>query len=173
MINEMNFGLWHESCIRSPQLPIIETYEGTTHMSNATLELDRPLIPEGMTSPKKGKVLIIDDEPGLLKIMDQALSREHEVSVLKSTGEALNRIRCGEVFDAILCDMWMPWMSGFEFMRNLEETNPTLAKKVIFVSGDKFTRLETALMSSAGSGCLAKPFSLKSMMAKVREVVGD
>jgi two-component system NtrC family sensor kinase len=142
-------------------------------MNNATIDLIKPLVSDSMTGPKRGKVLVIDDEPSLLKIMGQALSREHDVTILQSTGEALNRIRKGEIFDAILCDMWMPWMSGLELMRNLENTDATQAKKVIFISGDTFTRLETAVMSSSASGCLSKPFTLKGMLAKVRDVVGD
>ncbi len=140
-------------------------------MNNAT-EVQEPFAAPALKPVQaRGKVLIIDDEASLLEVMKRTLSAEHEICMLQSAGEAVKRIGGGERFDAILCDMWMPWMSGLEFLRKLQDIDPAQAKKLILISGDSFTTLESAVMRESASGCLSKPFALKSLLKRVREVV--
>src|SRR5690606_29490572 len=64
---------------------------------------------------RRGRVLVIDDEVMIGNAIGRALRGDHDVTSLTSASEALARIRGGERFDAIICDLMMPVMTGMEF----------------------------------------------------------
>jgi PAS domain S-box-containing protein len=88
---------------------------------------------------RRGRVLVIDDEPAIGRVIGRVLEREHEVSVLTDARDALSRIAAGEVFDVVFCDLMMPGMTGREFFEALRGSNPELAQRVVFVTGGAFT----------------------------------
>ena len=69
----------------------------------------------------------------------------------------------------MICDLKMPRLDGQSFYRTLEEANPELAHRVIFVTGDVVgTEAETFLKES-GCRFLAKPFRLGDLLQAVRD----
>lgn len=136
---------------------------------SAALQAPAPAEGSGKT---RGRIMVIDDEPALLNVLEAALKRDHDALPVKSPREALKRLAGGEAVDVILCDMMMPEMTGMEFFRNLEKIDPKLARKVVFSSGGAFTPAEHEFMDSAAHGCLTKPFSRERLLEKVRSIVG-
>lgn len=128
--------------------------------------------PLAMAHGRRGRVLIVDDEVSLLNVMRSVLSREHEAVTVQDPRQALQRLVSGEIFDAILCDMMMPEMTGLEFYTKLLAAAPHQAHRLIFVTGGAFTMDERDFMTSSGIRCLEKPFGMKELSAQVRAVVG-
>ena len=62
------------------------------------------------------RVLIVDDEPEVGKAIRRMLSTEHEVTVTRSGVDA-RRLLDEQTFDAIVCDLMMPDLSGMELLR--------------------------------------------------------
>jgi PAS domain S-box-containing protein len=120
---------------------------------------------------RRGRVLVVDDEADLLEVMRAMLSREHEVTSTGDPREALKRIAAGEAFDAILCDMMMPQMTGMDFYRELEKSHPALLPKLIFISGGAFSPGENDFME-ASPAYIEKPFGRAELSAAVRAMVG-
>ncbi len=88
---------------------------------------------------RRGRVLVLDDEPVLLELMARILRIDHEVVPTTRPSEALARVAAGEDFDAFLCDMMMPAMSGDAVYRRVLEVAPGLARRMVFLTAGAFS----------------------------------
>ncbi|MGE6759353.1 ATP-binding protein [Corallococcus interemptor] len=81
------------------------------------------------------RLLLIDDEPAVGSAVSRLLRNLYEVHVIQDAREALTRLSRGEKFDAILCDLMMPGMSGMDFLVELERLAPELAPRTGLMTG--------------------------------------
>lgn len=86
----------------------------------------------GVEPRSGGRVLVVDDEPGLLRAADRILGREHTVALAALPSEAI-RMLPDFAPDLIICDVRMPEMDGFELVEHLRRIDPTF--DVIFMTG--------------------------------------
>jgi CheY-like chemotaxis protein len=121
-------------------------------------------------------VLVIDDEDMLRRAMERILvDAGHEVTGTSSARSALDTIKAGAVFDVILCDLMMPDMTGMEFFEKLLSANPSLARRVVFVSGGATTAQVGAFLASVPNEKIDKPFrsvQLRDAIQRVLKVQG-
>ena len=108
------------------------------------------------------RLLIIDDEPLIRRIVARALP-EHEVVTLDTVPAAIE-LCLREDFDAVLCDLMLPGMTGEAFFSALEKSKPELARRVVFMTGGAFTGSAQAFLDRVPDRCLAKPFSVKQLL---------
>ncbi len=125
---------------------------------------------EAATLPR-GNVLIVDDEPLIVSIVRRVLSTEHEVTTVLSGAGALAELEAGKTFDAVVCDLMMPDMTGMELFAELEQRAPLLATRVIFLTGGAFTASARAFLESVENPHMEKPFNMSSLRALVHRVV--
>jgi two-component system NtrC family sensor kinase len=119
------------------------------------------------TTPLKGSVLVVDDEPGIVEVLTEILSSHgHNVTSATDGGEAMDRIAAGS-FDVILSDMRMPGMDGVKFFESLKQTNETLAHRIIFVTGDTVSPETRAFLKDTGNRWLSKPFNIQQVVDTV------
>ncbi len=118
---------------------------------------------------RRGRVLVIDDEPAIGRVVSRVLQNEHDVIVVADAREALPRIAAGEVFDVVFCDLMMPGMTGMDFFEVLRESNPDLARRVVFVTGGAFTARTTEFLEKTSNASLSKPFD----PIAIRRIVAD
>lgn len=71
--------------------------------------------------PKPKKILIVDDEAPLLKVLSEKLVREGFLTVEAKNGEQGLKVAIAERPDLILLDLVMPVMDGMEMMHQLRE----------------------------------------------------
>lgn len=57
---------------------------------------------------RRGRVLVVDDEPEIVALIYRELCPEHDVQGATSVAEALQLIAANQPFDTILCDLMMP-----------------------------------------------------------------
>jgi PAS domain S-box-containing protein len=119
----------------------------------------------------RGRVLIIDDEPFVAGLCQRALRGEQDAQVSTSAAAALSRIEAGEEFDVLLCDLMMPDMGGMELFEVLEERFPTLAKRVVFLSGGAFTHAAQSFRDRVTNPFLDKPCPPDVLRETVRKRV--
>jgi PAS domain S-box-containing protein len=119
-------------------------------------------------TPRRGKLLIVDDEVVFSGSLRRLLSGEHDVSVLNSGREALDRITGGEHFDVILCDLMMPEVSGVDLHTELLRVVPEQANRMIFLTGGAFTRSSQQFLESITNRWFEKPCDLNELRAAVR-----
>jgi len=100
--------------------------------SEARLSLGRDL-------SHRPRLLVVDDEPLVCASLYRVLSRSLHVVPHTSPRQALAVLRSGEPFEAVLCDLMMPEMSGVAFLQELWRVRPALAPRLIFLTGGAFT----------------------------------
>jgi two-component system NtrC family sensor kinase len=114
------------------------------------------------------RILVVDDEPHILYYMRATLeSWGHTVEVASDGAYALERA-LAEKFDAIICDLRMPHLSGREMYHRLARQDPQAAQRIVFATGDTVRGDTLHFLESLGRPYLHKPFAL----AELRRALG-
>jgi CheY-like chemotaxis protein len=116
-------------------------------------------------------VLVIDDEPLILRIVASILGADHDITCESRADLALDRIRRGERYDAILCDLMMPQLTGMDLYDALIEIAPKQARCMLFVTGGAFTARGRAFIDRVPNATIEKPFGAAALLSRVREIV--
>ena len=117
------------------------------------------------------RILVIDDEVLIGRVIRTALKRDHDVSVVQRAAAALTLLERGERFDLILCDVVMPDLSGPKFYATVATRWPELLGRLIFMTGGAFTPRTFEFMEHAPTQVLSKPFTIDRLSSLVREFV--
>jgi CheY-like chemotaxis protein len=104
------------------------------------------------------QLLVVDDEPLLLKALEVALVGQVDVLATVDPHEALASIDTGERYDAILLDVWMPEMDGIELCERIAAISPSQARRVVFMTAA--TSSADDRLSSLENATLRKPVDL-------------
>lgn len=129
-----------------------------------------PRAASGITAgARRGRLLVVDDDPLVARSIRRVLERDHEVVMETSSREALGRFQAGERFDLVLCDVMMPQMSGPEFHAALGRLVPEQAKRVVFVTGGAFTATTLSYLEEVGARTVEKPFEAENLRALARD----
>jgi CheY-like chemotaxis protein len=113
------------------------------------------------------KVLIVDDDETLLRALARPLAKHYAVTTTTSSVEALRLIETGERFDAIVCDLRMPWLDGAQLARAIAEQAPMQASRIIFVTG---AGGDPAAALPPGAQVLTKPVNGDALREAVARV---
>ena len=124
------------------------------------------------TGPLQGRILVIDDEVMILRLIRQSLEADgHEVVATESAREALALIQSGAQFDVILTDLMMPNMTGMVFYETLLAQNPDIARRVAFISGGAITAGTDAFLESVANLQIDKPFTNAALRDAVQRLL--
>ena len=102
------------------------------------------------------RVLVIDDEPGILDMFERALSH-HQVTLATSGRQALHELEERE-FDLVFCDLIMSDITGMEVFETASERWPEVVDRFVFITGGAFTPRAQRFVEAQGSALLHKPF---------------
>jgi two-component system, cell cycle sensor histidine kinase and response regulator CckA len=118
-----------------------------------------------------GTVMLVEDEDPVRIFGARALrNKGYKVLEAKSGEGALEAIRdAAETVDLLITDVVMPRMDGPALVRQVRESHPDM--KVIFISGYTEDAFRQRLDSDSEIHFLPKPFSLKQLASKVKEVI--
>ncbi|MEG4323114.1 MULTISPECIES: response regulator [unclassified Microcoleus] len=122
------------------------------------------------------KVLIVDDEPNILILMEQALEKledEDDVELLtaKDGLEALNIIK-EEKPDLVFLDVMMPKMSGLEVCNTVKNELGMEDVYIIMLTAKGQEYDKQSGMAVGANLYMTKPFRPKEVLLKAREVLG-
>jgi len=123
--------------------------------------------PAAIVPGRRGRILVVDDEPKLGAAVRRMLSAEHEVLAVTSARDAIGRVSKGERFDIILCDLMMPEMTGMDLHAELLRLAPEQAEKVIFMTGGAFTSRARVFLDQVRNPRVEKPFDVGGLRALV------
>ncbi|MBD2437417.1 PleD family two-component system response regulator [Nostoc sp. FACHB-110] len=118
-----------------------------------------------------GTILIVEDSPSELELMSHYL-RESGYNVIKASGakEALEQAILQQP-DAIVTDVVMPGMSGFELCRSLKK-NPTTQKVPIVICSSKNLEIDRLWAMKQGADVyLTKPYTREQLLRAIKSVV--
>ena len=119
----------------------------------------------------KGRILLVEDEDSVRAFAIRALTSRGYTVVEADSGESALAVMetQTEPFDLILSDVVMPEMDGPTLLRELRKRG--VKTKVVFVSGYAEDAFEKNLEGQTDFAFLPKPFSLKQLVEKVKEVM--
>ncbi len=132
--------------------------------ASASARRAAPAVPAAPRTALRRSVLVIDDEPDLGTALARLLQPEHTVCVECEGDAALARLRKGEQFDVILCDLMMPRMTGMDLHAELVRTMPEQAAKMVFLTGGAFTPRSQEFLEKVGRPHVEKPFALEDLL---------
>jgi signal transduction histidine kinase len=135
----------------------------------AQTEEERPQ--PALAMGRRGRVLVVDDEPVVGKAVRRVLGPEHEVVVLTSAREAREKLAQGERFDAIICDLMMPEVTGMDLHAELTALAPDQAARMILLTGGAFTPRARQFLDQVPNPRVEKPFDSANLRAVVRGLV--
>ncbi len=115
--------------------------------------------PVAIAAPPRRRVLVIDDEPQIVRILERALGRYADVTTAGNVTDGLAAAHA-HPFALILCDWNMPTLTGGDLVADLQRTAPELLPRVVIMSG-------APLDPPAGVRVVAKPLQL----AQLRELI--
>lgn len=115
----------------------------------------------------KAKILIVDDEPIIIELLSQELSKMYQIYVASSGKRALELSQT-ELPDLILLDISMPDMDGFEICRKLKRLSATMNIPIIFVTGHDSAEDEVKGLELGAVDYLAKPFNMALVRVRIK-----
>ncbi|MDY0873803.1 hybrid sensor histidine kinase/response regulator [Dongia rigui] len=125
-------------------------------------------------TPVRRRALIVDDEPEIAAMLAEILRHDGFDSALAPTGKAARQLlEQGQApaFDVVLCDLRMPDEDGMRFYRWLAANQPSLASRVILVTGDTLGPASSRFLAEIDRPVIEKPFTPKDIRQHVAAVL--
>ena len=117
---------------------------------------------------KRPVILVVDDEPQILRVMRTGLPpRGYEVRTASGGKEALEEVR-KEMPDLVILDLVMPGMSGLEVCQRVREFT-TIPIIILSAKGSESDKV--AALDSGADDYVTKPFGMNELLARVRAVL--
>lgn len=115
------------------------------------------------------RILIVDDEPELLKQLGQTLQQQkYTVNMARDGEEALDYI-FSDPYDLIILDVMLPRADGFQVLRELRDENINTPVLMLTAKGDVKDRIRG--LDLGADDYLAKPFSTAELLARIRALL--
>lgn len=112
------------------------------------------------------KILIVDDDPKNLRILEEILSEKYELLNATSGEEAL-KVLSEQIPDLILLDIMMPGLNGYEVCKRIRSNREFKYTRIILVSGKAMVQERLEGYKAGADDYVTKPFVLDELSAKV------
>jgi CheY-like chemotaxis protein len=132
-----------------------------------------PAAPAVEGPARSGRILVIDDESGIRDVFKGLFGADHEVVEAASGERAQEILKEDTGFDAILCDLMMPGMSGLDLHRWLAQDCPGLARRVIFITGGAFAAGAQEYLAALENPRFEKPFDIAKVVGAVNQLINS
>lgn len=119
----------------------------------------------------KPRILLVDDELSVVRLLEYELAREGYDVVSAMDGKVAWELALGRPPDLVVTDYYMPVMDGLEFCRRLGAHSKTRHIPVLVISSrwcgveDQFKQLDNVL------DLIRKPFSLRDLTGRIAEAL--
>jgi DNA-binding response OmpR family regulator len=118
------------------------------------------------------KVLVLEDEPVITRILTRTLSFEGmEVDSAENGQVAKDRIASGKHYDLFLFDIRTPIINGMQVYKYLEEHRPEATSKVMFMTGDCLNAATSHFLEKVQRPVIEKPFTPAELVELINRVM--
>jgi PAS domain S-box-containing protein len=136
---------------------------------------DRPAPAPSLTAPwappavARPRLLVVDDEPALTRVMERILRRDHDVVAVNTGRDAVALLTSpgDAAFDLVLCDVMMPEVTGEEVYSEVCRQRPELGGRFLFMTGGAFTPHSRRFLDSLSVPVVDKPFDATALRALI------
>jgi len=120
--------------------------------------------------PKK-RILLVDDEIAILKLLEFILKKDYELVIKNNGFDALTWLDNGNMPDLIISDMEMPYFDGAEFVRSLKVSGYFRNVPVIVLSGSESLENIKTKIPYQIEALMAKPFNPSVLKDKIKIIL--
>ncbi|WP_437999394.1 response regulator [Sorangium sp. So ce185] len=120
---------------------------------------------------RRARILVVDDEPLILRALGGLLGSSHEVVCVGSGAQAQRTLRRDAGFDVVLCDLVMQEGSGIELHEWIEAELPALADRVLFMTGGGTSEVSRRFLAAYGGRVLPKPIEPAELIRRVEALL--
>jgi len=124
-----------------------------------------------MTSPKKARILVIDDDANLLRVMGVLLERANYSYHTASNGVEGLAVAESMKPDLIVLDVAMPFMKGTEVCRRLREKTATRRVPIIMMSNLERVEDKLAGFQAGADDYVTKPVNPRELLARINALL--
>jgi putative nucleotidyltransferase with HDIG domain len=122
------------------------------------------------TKVHEALLLVIDDNPEVLKLMKMLLSDEFDLEFCTSAEEGLS-VLTEKHPDLVLCDVMMPGMDGHTFSKKVKDDESTKHIPIILVTARAGAEMLSAGMQAGADDYISKPFDSVELKARIRSLL--
>jgi len=115
------------------------------------------------------KILVIEDEPGLQKVLKKALKYECFSVDIAEDGKRGSFLGCSLEYDAIILDNMLPILSGKEVCERIR--NSGKKTPILVLSAISFTDKKIEMLDAGADDYMVKPFSIDELVARLRAII--
>ncbi|MEE9398878.1 MAG: response regulator [Dehalococcoidales bacterium] len=151
----------------------------------ATFFVELPIITKAeqleFAEPTAGKVkrisaariLVVDDDSIVQQFLAEVLGEEgHEVEIVDNGDDALGKLG-SEDYDVILLDVKLPGVSGIELYKYIQRSIKSLARRVIFITGDTVSKDTMRFLSRTRAPYITKPFDAEQLKKEIDRILSQ
>ncbi len=128
------------------------------------------IISEEQETTRKLKVLVLDDDPAILKFLAAILEKKFEVISLEVASEIF-QVTDKENPDLILLDLTMPNIDGFEILNLAKNHAVTASVPIICMSSDNSRETRERVRNAGAFGFIKKPFKPESLLGDLEALI--
>ncbi|ABG03165.1 two component transcriptional regulator, winged helix family [Rubrobacter xylanophilus DSM 9941] len=115
------------------------------------------------------RVLIVEDEPGIVRMLERGLSAQGYSCLSAEDGETGLRMALEEDVDVVLLDIMLPGLDGREVLRRLRLRRPGLP--VLMLTARDEVETKVGSLDAGADDYLTKPFAFEELLARIRALV--
>lgn len=130
-------------------------------------------MPDVPTTEGSGRILVVDDEPHIRRVLSAVLEgRGYQVTMASDGTEGLHELGVLGA-DLVILDLMMPGASGLEILSKIrsDPRRPDLPVIILTAKGQDTDR--DAALAGGANDFLTKPFSPKKLLARIEEILGE
>ncbi len=174
MNGEINYTPMQKGSVFTVSLPV----ENTAHM---TISGKPKIVVPGQSAPagnhqinnnSENTVLIIDDNPDIIRLLTDSLSKNYNVLIAYNGTDGFE-LAVKEVPDIVISDIMMPGINGYELCNNLKQNEVTNHIPVLLLTAraDKSDKLKGYL--SNADDYLTKPFEKHELLIRIKSLLNN
>jgi len=119
----------------------------------------------------KKKILIVEDIPGLIHILQLEVQRLGYETILASNGEEAVEMALAQLPNLIMMDIMMPEMDGLEAARRIRENPQTRTIPIIAVTALSSRKDKKKCLDSGCDDYLSKPFTASKLSSSITKLL--
>ncbi len=114
-------------------------------------------------------LLVVDDEEKIVSVLKDNLEFEgYQVSTAKDGSEALQKLK-DNVYDLILLDVMMPYVSGFDVCKEIRSNGSATPVVMLTAKGEEIDKVLG--LELGADDYITKPFSLRELLARIKAIL--
>ena len=119
----------------------------------------------------KKRILIVDDKSTIAKVIQVYISDLYDCIYFEDPLKAIAWMQEGNIPDLIISDIYMPNMSGVEFLDYLKKNDLFKSIPFVILSSEDSTSQKIALLEKGADDYISKPFNPMELKVRLRKII--